>query len=295
MRSSELLSVEEIVRLAGIMARLGVDKVRLTGGEPLVRLGIEDIAAGIAAIPGITDLAITTNGLLLPQKARALKAAGVNRVNISLDSLDEGVFRDLNGNRGSVHDVLEGIAAAEAAGLTPIKLNMVVMRGVNDDGIVDLAAFCRSRGYVARFIEYMDAGTQNGWRLEQVVTAVEIVLRIDAVLPLEPVAGSHDQVANRFRFVEGSGEIGVIPSISQPFCSGCDRVRLSADGGIYTCLFARKGLPLRSLLRGGASDEEITGAIQSTWQQREDRYSELRTSASDLEQEARVQMHYIGG
>jgi cyclic pyranopterin phosphate synthase len=289
----ELLTFEEIERLARAFVRQGVRKVRITGGEPLVRRDLERLVEMLAGIDAL-DLTLTTNGALLAGKARALKEAGLERVTVSLDSLDDAVFRAMNDVDFPVDKVLEGIEAASAAGLDPVKVNVVVKRGVNDDGIVEMARYFRRTGHVLRFIEYMDVGHTNGWRMDDVVPAREIVERIDSEFPLEPVApGYRGEVANRWRYRDGAGEIGVIASVTQPFCGDCTRARLSAEGRLYTCLFAVRGHDLRALVRGGASDDELDAAIAGLWGRRTDRYSELRSRATpDL---PKVEMSYIGG
>jgi cyclic pyranopterin phosphate synthase len=293
---SDLLTFEEITRLARIFTGLGARKLRLTGGEPLVRQEIERLVEQLAALDGIEDLAMTTNGFLLPKKAQALKAAGLKRVTVSLDSLDDDVFRRMNGNRASVQNVLDGIAAAEQAGFAPIKINTVVQRGVNDHTLVDLARYCKDRGYIVRFIEYMDVGTLNGWRLDDVVPAAEIVERINAEMPLEAVPENYrGEVALRYRYQDGGGEIGLIASVTKPFCGNCTRLRLSPEGELYTCLFAVKGTDLRAPLRAGATDEEMESTIRGIWGKRADRYSEIRTSLTDRDQRDKVQMFHIGG
>jgi len=289
---SQLLSLEEIARVAGIFAQLGVRTVRITGGEPLVRRNVEHLVELLAQIPEI-ELALTTNGALLPQKAAALAQAGLDRITVSLDSVDDATFRALNDVDFSVDRVLEGIDAAAAAGLR-VKVNAVVKRGANDDGVVALAEHFRGTGHVLRFIEYMDVGHSNGWRLDDVVPAAEIVERIGAVWPLEPVAPARpDQTSRRWRYRDGAGEIGVIASVTEPFCGGCSRARLSAEGQLFTCLFAVKGHDLRAPLRAGASDEELAAAIRAVWTPRTDRYSELRTA--DTAGLPKVEMSYIGG
>jgi GTP 3',8-cyclase len=288
----QLLSFEEIARVVSIFASLGVRTVRLTGGEPLVRRDVERLVGLIGAIPDV-ELALTTNGALLPQKAAALAAAGLDRVTVSLDSVDDATFRALNDVDFPVERVLEGIDAASAAGLG-VKVNAVVKRGANDDGIVALAERFRGTGHVLRFIEYMDVGHTNGWRLDDVVPAEEIVRRIDAVWPLEPVAPKRaDETARRFRYRDGAGEIGVIASVTQPFCGACSRARLSAEGSLYTCLFAVRGHDLRGPLRAGAGDDEIVELLRGIWTRRTDRYSELRTA--DTATLPKVEMSYIGG
>jgi cyclic pyranopterin phosphate synthase len=288
----ELLSFEEITRVTRVFAGLGVRTVRITGGEPLVRRNVEQLIAMLAEIPDL-ELALTTNGALLPQKAEALAQAGLSRVTVSLDSVDDETFRALNDVDFPVDKVLEGIDAAAAAGL-PVKVNAVVKRGANDDGIVALAGKFRGTGHVLRFIEYMDVGHTNGWRLDDVVPAAEIVERIGAVWPLEPAAAHRpDETARRWRYADGAGEIGVIASVTEPFCGGCSRARLSAEGRLYTCLFALRGHDLRAPLRAGASDEELAESIHGVWKVRKDRYSELRTAKTAAL--PKVEMSYIGG
>jgi GTP 3',8-cyclase len=286
------LTLEEIGRVAAVFAGLGVRTVRITGGEPLVRRNVEHLVELLGAIPRL-ELALTTNGALLPQKAEALVRAGLDRVTVSLDSVDDAAFRALNDVDFPVARVLAGIDAAAAAGLR-VKVNAVVKRGANDDGIVPLAGHFRHTGHVLRFIEYMDVGHSNGWRLDDVVPAEEIVRRIDEVWPLEPVEPARpDETARRWRYRDGAGEVGVIASVTQPFCGGCSRARLSAEGQLYTCLFAAKGHDLRARLRAGASDEELAEAIRALWSRRTDRYSELRTAETAAL--PKVEMSYIGG
>ena len=287
-----LLSFEEIERVARVFAALGVRKLRITGGEPLVRRDLERLIAKLAAI-GDLDVTLTTNGALLAGKALALAHAGLTRITVSLDSLDDETFRRMNDVDFPVSRVLEGIEAAATAGL-PVKVNVVVKRGLNDDGIVQMAEFFRGTGHVLRFIEYMDVGHTNGWRLDDVVSAEEIVRRIGDVFPLEPVdAAYRGEVARRYRYLDGAGEIGAIGSVTQPFCGDCTRARLSADGKLYTCLFAVRGHDLRGLLRAGATDDDLADRLASIWGARDDRYSELRSAeTSELE---RVEMSYIGG
>jgi cyclic pyranopterin phosphate synthase len=293
LRRDQILTFEEIARVAHIFARHGGRKVRLTGGEPLLRHGLPSLVAMLSEIPDI-DIAVTTNGSLLADQAQALRDAGLRRVTVSLDSLDDAVFRSMNDVEFPVARVLAGIAAAEAAGLSPLKINAVVRRGVNDHTVVDLARHFRGTPHILRFIEFMDVGTSNGWRLDDVVAGGEIVRAISAEMPLEAVASSYrGEVARRWRYTDGSGEIGVITSVTQNFCGDCTRARLSAEGSIYTCLFATKGTDLRPLLRGGASDDEIASAITGVWSERDDRYSELRSEATDGL--PRIEMSYIGG
>ena len=289
-----LLSFEEIDRLARLFAARGVTKIRLTGGEPLLRKDLHELVATLSRVPGIDDLTLTTNGSLLARKAELLAASGLDRVTVSLDSLDDEVFMAMNDVGYPVAKVLEGIEAASAAGLTPVKVNMVVKKGVNDDSIVDMAKHFKGSGHILRFIEYMDVGSTNGWCLDDVVPAGEIVDRISAVFPLEPVDPNYQgEVADRWRYRDGAGEIGVIASVSQPFCSTCTRARLSAEGSLYTCLFAAGGTDFRALLRDGSTDEEIGAVIDRVWGARTDRYSDIRTQATaDL---PKVEMSYIGG
>lgn len=291
---AELLTFEEIERLTRIIVKLGAVKVRLTGGEPLMRQDIEKLVAMLSSIDGVDDLTLTTNGFFLPQKAQSLKDGGLQRITVSLDSLDDEVFRRLNGNKSSVQQVLDGIAAAEKVGLQPIKINAVVQRGVNDHTVVDLARYCKDRGYIVRFIEYMDVGNMNGWKLDEVVTADEIAAMIDAELPLEPVKRHYaSEVAMRFQYRDGGGEIGIISSVTKPFCGACSRMRLSSEGKIYTCLFATEGTDLRDPMRAGATDAEIEQIIVKTWGSRIDRYSEERSERT--EPRPKVEMYHIGG
>ncbi|MFN2478191.1 MAG: GTP 3',8-cyclase MoaA [Pseudonocardiaceae bacterium] len=295
MDSSELLSFEEIVRVTKVFAGLGVEKLRLTGGEPLLRHGIEALVEQLAGIDGVDDVAMTTNGSLLAKKARSLRDAGLSRVTVSLDSLDAQTFRTMSDVKIPVSRVLEGIAAAADAGLTPVKINAVVKRGLNaGKGILDLAAFGREHGYIVRFIEFMDVGATNGWRMDDVVSAAAIVGAVNGEWPIEPVDPAYvGEVAARYRYLDGAGEVGVITSISQPFCGTCTRARLSAKGELYTCLFAGLGHDLRTPLRDGTSDDEIEKHITSIWKGRTDRYSAQRTTATlGL---PKVEMSYIGG
>ncbi|HSL09173.1 MAG TPA: GTP 3',8-cyclase MoaA [Pseudonocardiaceae bacterium] len=295
MDHSELLSFEEIGRLGAVFARLGVRKLRLTGGEPLLRHGIERLVEQLVGIEGVDDVALTTNGALLAAKAQALRDAGLRRVTVSLDSLDEATFRAISDVKIPLARVLSGIATAADVGLTPVKVNTVVKRGMNDgQDIVDLAGFGREHGYVVRFIEYMDVGSTNGWRMDDVVPAAEIIERINAVWPIEPLDPTYiGEVATRYRYLDGGGEVGVIASITKPFCRTCSRARLSAKGELYTCLFASAGHDLRALLRSGRSDEELHTEIRGIWQGRTDRYSAQRTTATiGL---AKVEMSHIGG
>lgn len=290
---SQVLTFEEIARLAKIFAALGVQKIRLTGGEPLVRKDIELLIALLADIPNL-DLTLTTNGSLLVEKAAALKAAGLKRITISLDSLEDTIFKAMNDVDFPVAQVLAGIEAATHAGLTPIKINMVVKRGTNHLDVLPMARYFRHTGHILRFIEYMDVGNTNGWRMDEVVSAHEIIEMIGAEFPLEPVEANYQgEVAERWRYVDGAGEIGMISSVTQPFCGGCHRARLSAEGKLYTCLFAADGYDLRALVRGQQSDDELAQAIKTVWRGRTDRYSELRSAgAVNL---PKVEMSHIGG
>jgi GTP 3',8-cyclase len=289
----ELLTFEEIERVARAFVRHGVRKIRLTGGEPLLRRDIERLVELLAGIDSL-DLTLTTNGSLLAQKATMLADAGLTRVTVSLDSLDDETFRRMNDVDFPVERVLEGIEAAAAAGLGQAKVNVVVKRGVNEESIVPMARHFRGTGHILRFIEYMDVGHTNGWRMDDVVPAAEILATVSSEFPLEPVDPAYrGEVANRYRYVDGAGEIGIIASVTQPFCGDCTRARLSAEGRLYTCLFAVRGHDLRALVRGGASDQELDEAIARVWHARTDRYSEIRSSETvDL---PKVEMSYIGG
>jgi GTP 3',8-cyclase len=291
---AELLTFEEMTRLVGVFAGLGVTKVRLTGGEPLVRRDLESLVEMLAAIEGVDDLTLTTNGALLAGRADALRAAGLDRVTVSLDALDDATFQRLNDVSFSVARVLEAIEAAGRAGLGPVKINAVIKRGVNEHAVLDLARHFRGSGHVLRFIEYMDVGHSNGWRLEDVVPAAEILRTIDAEWPLEPVSSTYrGEVARRYRYRDGAGEVGLIASVTQPFCGDCTRARLTADGRLVTCLFATRGHDLRGLLRGGAADDEIDAFLRGIWQARNDRYSEIRSA--ETEDLPRLEMSYVGG
>jgi GTP 3',8-cyclase len=290
---AELLTFEEIERLARVFAAHGLQKVRITGGEPLLRRDLETLVGMLARIRGL-DLTLTTNGALLGRKAQALADAGLRRITVSLDSLDDETFRRMNDVDFPVDRVVAGIEAAQAAGLEPVKVNVVVKRGVNERDVLPMARAFRDTRVILRFIEYMDVGATNGWRLDDVVPAKEIVAAIDAEHPLEPIDAEYrGEVAQRYRYRDGAGEIGVIASVTQPFCGDCTRARLSADGKLFTCLFATAGHDFRALLRSGATDEELSAAVGAVWGAREDRYSELRTAeTADL---PRVEMSYIGG
>lgn len=288
-----ILRFEEIHRVVRIVAELGVRKVRITGGEPLLRHGLPQLVGMLAQVEGV-ELALTTNGALLPKYAQPLADAGLHRVTVSLDSLDEEVFQAMNDAEFPVAQVLEGIDAAERAGLGPIKINAMVQRGVNEDAIVDLARHFKGTGHVLRFIEFMDVGATNKWHLEDVLSGAEIVRRVTAELPADPIEPAYrGEVAKRWRYADGEGEFGVITSVTQPFCGDCTRGRLSAEGTLYTCLFAAEGTDLRDTLRSGSSDKKLRGLLADIWRRRADRYSELRfvegTSVS------RIEMSYIGG
>ncbi|MEO6458796.1 MAG: GTP 3',8-cyclase MoaA, partial [Chloroflexia bacterium] len=290
----DLLTFEEITRLTRIFIDHGVEKIRITGGEPLVRRDLEKLIEMLARLGGLKDLTLTTNGSLLVRKVQALKDAGLKRVTISLDSLDEEVFRSMNDVDFPVAKVLEGIEAAKAVGLGPVKINMVVKRGVNEDSVVDMARYFHGSDCILRFIEYMDVGSTNGWRLAEVVSAAEIVRKVDAVLPLEPVDPNYrGEVARRYRYKDGGGEIGIISSVTNTFCGDCTRARLSPEGQLYTCLFGTLGHDFRALLRSGKSDEEVSRFVHKVWSRRSDRYSELRTLQTT--RLPKVEMSHIGG
>jgi GTP 3',8-cyclase len=294
----QLLTFEEIARLTRIIVRLGAVKIRLTGGEPLVRQDVEQLVTMLNDMDGVDDMAMTTNAYLLPKKIDALKDAGLNRLTVSLDSIDEEVFQHMNGNRSSVAKVLEGINVATEAGYSPIKINTVVQKGVNDHTLVELARYFKDKGHIVRFIEYMDVGNKNGWKMDEVVSAKEIVDTINAEMPLEPIDQNYyGEVAQRYRYKDGGGEIGLIPSVTQPFCGSCTRMRLSPEGQIFTCLFGTEGTDLRDPMRAGATDDEIEQIIRNTWGHRVDRYSEIRTSLTqeDRDKRKKVEMYHIGG
>ena len=295
MPRSELLSFEEITRLARVFVAHGVRKIRLTGGEPLLRQGLEDLVRMLSEVEGLEDLTLTTNGSLLTrERARRLRAAGLERLTVSLDAVDDTVFASMNDVGFPVEPVLRSIEDAGRAGLSPVKINMVVKRGVNDHEVVPMAERFRGSGHIVRFIEYMDVGNTNGWRMDDVVSAREIVERIGRVHPLRAAEPNYrGEVARRWRYADGAGEIGVIASVTQPFCGACTRARLSAEGKLYTCLFANTGFDLRELVRSGASDEALSAAIGSVWSGRRDRYSELRSG--NTPSRPRIEMSYIGG
>ena len=292
---SDLLTFEEIARLTRIIVKLGAVKARLTGGEPLVRKNLHKLVQMIACVDGVHDLTLTTNGYLLSENIQLLKEAGLQRLTISLDTLDDAIFRRMNGRNFGTSRVLEGISAAEKAGFSPVKINAVVQRGVNDHTIVDLARHFKERGHIVRFIEYMDVGTRNAWKMDEVVSANEIVEMISAEMPLEPVDPNYTgEVALRYRYKDGDGEIGVIAAVTKPFCGDCTRIRLSPEGSIYTCLFSSAGNDLRAPLRDGASDDDLEKIIRGLWQIRSDRYSEERAYLVEPRQE-KVEMYHIGG
>ena len=297
LRSQERLSFDEIVRLSRLFASLGVRKLRLTGGEPLLRANLADLVGDLSAIPGVDDIALTTNGVLLGQHAVDLFANGLKRVTVSLDTLDKEVFARMSGGFAALDQVLEGIEAAIAAGLTPVKINAVVERGVNDHTLLDLVERFRWRPAILRFVEFMDVGNRNAWRPEMVVPSREIVARVHARWPIRPLTENYrGEVARRWAFEDGGGELGFISSVSQPFCGACSRARLSSEGKFYTCLFAAEGLDLRTPLRGGADDDELLRMIRGIWSDRSDRYSELREELPRNEPGHRkIEMYYIGG
>jgi GTP 3',8-cyclase len=293
----EILTFEEIARLSYIFAGLGVNKLRITGGEPLLRNDLHRLIAMLTEIKGVDDITLTTNGYLLPQQAQQLKDAGLQRVTVSLDTLDDELFKQMNGRGFGTQRVLQGIEKAAEVGLAPIKINAVVQKGVNDHTVVDLARYFKGTGHIIRFIEYMDVGNRNGWKWDQVVPASEIIRRIGAEMPLEPLDPNYrGEVAMRYRYKDGEGEVGVIASVTQPFCGDCTRARLSTDGKIYTCLFASDGLSLRDHMRAGASDDDLRDLITGIWSRRIDRYSEERTELAPLQNQRRkIEMYQIGG
>ncbi len=298
LKSQERLSFEEIARLARLFAGLGVQKLRLTGGEPLLRANLPDLIGDLSGIPGIEDIALTTNGVLLSQHAVELQANGLKRVTVSLDTLDKEIFTRMSGGFAALEHVLQGIDAAIAAGLAPVKINAVIERGVNDDGALDLVERFRGMPVIVRFIEFMDVGNRNEWRPEMVVPSRELAARINARWPMHPVSENYrGEVAKRWRFDDGAGEVGFISSVSQPFCGACSRARLSSEGKFYTCLFATRGMDLREALRSGATDADLLQMIRGTWLTRTDRYSEqrelLRRDRDPAAQ--KIEMYYIGG
>jgi cyclic pyranopterin phosphate synthase len=297
MRTAERLSFDEIVRLARLFVPLGVRKLRLTGGEPLLRANLPDLISDLNSVAGIEDVALTTNGVLLAQHAAELVAAGLKRVTVSLDSLDPDVFKKMNGGMGVVEDVLSGIEHARHAGLEPIKINTVVQRGLNEHTALELVERFRGTGVIVRFIEYMDVGNRNHWKPELVMPSKELAARINERWPLEPLQANYrGEVAERYGFKDGKGEVGFISSVTQPFCGDCSRARLSADGVFYTCLFATAGTSLRDTLRSGATDDEVSQTIRNVWTGRTDRYSERRADLREKAgQQPKIEMYYIGG
>ncbi len=297
LRREQRLTDDELLTIARVATRLGVSKLRLTGGEPLLVKNVTELVARLAALPGVEDLALTTNGMLLAPVARELAEAGLHRVTISLDSLDPDIFWRMSGGRGDLQTVLDAIAASEQAGLTPIKINVVVQRGINDATVPDLLAHFRGSGHIVRLIEYMDVGNRNGWRMNQVVPSAELLERIQRRWPLRPVDRNYPgEVAQRYEYEDGQGEIGFISSVTRPFCGSCTRARLSADGMLYTCLFATHGTDLREPLRNGADDEELADILSRIWLQRADRYSELRQpKVAEHHALSKVEMYRIGG
>jgi cyclic pyranopterin phosphate synthase len=297
LKSSQRLSFEEILRLARLFVAQGVRKIRLTGGEPLLRANLADLIGDLTSIAGIEDVALTTNGILLERHAAELKAAGLNRITVSLDSLDPEVFARMSGGFGGVNEVLAGIEAARRADLTPIKINAVIQRGINDHTVLDLVERFRGSGVIVRFIEYMDVGNRNQWEAQRVVPSKELVDLIAARWPIEPLDRNYrGEVARRYGFTDGAGEVGFISSVTQAFCGDCSRARLSSDGALYTCLFAAHGTTLRDPLRAGATDDELAQIIRQVWSGREDRYSELRANLRDASGDhTKVEMYYIGG
>ena len=296
LKSSERLSLEEILRIACVFVGMGVRKLRLTGGEPLLRANLAELVGDLTAIEGVEDVALTTNGILLAQHAAELSANGLRRVTVSLDTLDPAVFRSMNGGFDGLTQVMTGIQVAEGAGLAPLKVNAVVQRGINDDGVLELLEYFRGTGIIVRLIEYMDVGNRNQWSLGRVVPSRELVGRVTARWPILPVHRSyHGEVAERYVYEDGAGEIGFISSVTQPFCGDCTRARISSEGVLYTCLFASRGTDLRGPLREGATDAELSECIRGAWHQREDRYSVRRSACRGPQQERKIEMHYIGG
>lgn len=295
--TDQRLDFGEIVRLTGLFAATGVRKLRITGGEPLLRPALGDLIGDLRALPGIEDIALTTNGILLAQHAAGLKAAGLDRVTVSLDAIDREIFKEMSGGRGGLGRVFDGINAALEADLTPVKINVVVQRGVNDHAIPDLLERFRDTGVIVRLIEYMDVGNRNGWRMNQVVPSRELLKAVQARWPLRPVGRNYPgEVARRYQYVDGQGEIGFISSVTEPFCGSCSRARLSSDGMLYTCLFATKGTDLREPLRNGADADDLADILSRTWLQRADRYSELRRpDVAEHHALSKVEMYRIGG
>jgi cyclic pyranopterin phosphate synthase len=295
LKTSDRLSFEEILRLTRLFLALGVVKLRITGGEPLLRPGLADLVGDLSSLHGVEDIALTTNGVLLAQHAAGLSAAGLQRVTVSLDSLDPAVFNTMSGGFGSVDDVLDGIGAAQRYGLAPIKINAVVERGLNDHTVLDLVERFRGTGVIVRFIEYMDVGNRNDWQPARVVPSQELLAGIGSRWPLHPIEPAYTgEVARRYAFDDGAGEIGFVSSVTQPFCGDCTRARLSSDGKLYTCLFAAEGMDLRDPMRDGASDEQLTALISAVWERRFDRYSEVRDELRARKVQ-HVEMNHVGG
>jgi cyclic pyranopterin phosphate synthase len=297
LKRSQKLTHAEILQVVRVATELGVSKIRLTGGEPLLDKKIVELIEGIAAIPAVEDLAMTTNGMLLAPIAQRLRDAGMHRVTISLDSIDPTIFKAMSGGRGDLGQVLAGIAAAERAGFTSIKINVVVQRGVNDHAVLDVLQHFRGSGHIVRLIEFMDVGNRNGWRMDQVVPSQELLNTIQARWPLTAVGRNYPgEVARRYQYADGEGEIGFISSVTKPFCGSCSRARLSADGVLYTCLFATQGTDLRQPIRNGASDDDLRDILSRIWLQRADRYSELRRpEVAEAHAQSKVEMYRIGG
>ena len=295
LQSKELMTFDEIYRLSYIMVKLGVEKIRLTGGEPLLRKNLDKLIDKLSKIQGLKDLTLTTNGYLLKDKALSLFQAGLKRITVSLDSLDHEVFKNMNGRGLGLNEVINGIESAAKAGFNPIKINCVVRKGINEDSILELATFCKEKGYIVRFIEYMDVGTLNKWNRDEVISAADIINKINMIMKLEKIESNYSgEVATRYKYKDGKGEIGVISSVSQPFCGDCTRMRLSPEGKMMTCLFASKGVDLKAPLRNGATDKELEEIIVSTWKARKDKYSEERSTFSFSKKE-KVEMYHIGG
>ena len=295
LQSKELMTFDEIYRLACIMVKLGVEKIRLTGGEPLLRKNLDKLIEKLSKIQGLLDLTLTTNGYLLKDMALPLYKAGLKRITVSLDSLDNEVFKNMNGRNLGVDEVIRGIESAAKAGFYPIKINCVVRKGINEGSILDLAKFCKEKNYIVRFIEYMDVGTLNKWNKDEVISSAEIINKINKIMKLEKFESNYKgEVAKRYKYKDGKGEIGVISSVSQPFCGDCTRMRLSSDGKIMTCLFASTGVDLKKHLRGDATDKELEEIIAKTWNIRKDKYSEERVNLTSPTKE-KVEMYHIGG
>ncbi len=297
LRRQQLLSHDEIVRIASIAVSLGVSKLRLTGGEPLLDKNVESLVARLSKFAGVDDLALTTNGVLLAPQAQALADAGLQRVTISLDSLDPQIFRDMSGGRGEIDKVIQGLEAAERAGLGPIKINTVVQRGINDHTVLELLDYFRGTPHIVRLIEFMDVGNRNGWKMHHVVPSIELLKMIQSRWPVEPLDENYPgEVARRYRYLDGEGELGFISSVTEPFCGACSRARLSADGMLYTCLFANRGISLKEPIRAGASDAELAALLRRVWGARSDRYSELREQSSEESPlQNKVEMYRVGG